>query len=75
MLKAALDKFVDDLVAAQKASGKSYRVAVVTFSNNNHDVALWNQYKMTGYYVGSNFIGYKDRDKSYGKALMDVSSA
>lgn len=75
MLKAALDKFVDDLVAAQKASGKSYRVAVVTFSNNNHDVALWNQYKMTGYYVGSNFVGYKDRDKSYGKALMDVSSA
>lgn len=75
MLKAALDKFVDDLVAAQNASGKSYRVAVVTFSNNNHDVALWNQYKMTGYYVGSNFIGYKDRDKSYGKALMDVSSA
>lgn len=75
MLKAALDKFVDDLLAAQKASGKSYRVAVVTFSNNNHDVALWNQYKMTGYYVGSNFIGYKDRDKSYGKALMDVSSA
>lgn len=74
MLKAALDKFVDDLVAAQNASGKSYRVAVVTFSNNNHDVALWNQYKMTGYYVGSNFIGYKDRDKSYGKALMDVSS-
>lgn len=75
MLKAALDKFVDDLLAAQNASGKSYRVAVVTFSNNNHDVALWNQYKMTGYYVGSNFIGYKDRDKSYGKALMDVSSA
>lgn len=75
MLKAALDKFVDDLVAAQNASGKSYRVAVVTFSNNNHDVALWNQYKMTGYYVGSNFIGYKDRDKSYGKAFMDVSSA
>lgn len=74
MLKAALDKFVDDLVAAQNASGKSYRVAVVTFSNNNHDVALWNQYKMTGYYVGSNFIGYKDRDKSYGKAFMDVSS-
>lgn len=74
MLKAALDKFVDDLVAAQKASGKSYRVAVVTFSNNN-DIATWTKYKMTGYYVGSNFIGYKDRDKSYGKALMDVSSA
>lgn len=74
MLKAALDKFVDDLVAAQNASGKSYRVAVVTFSNNN-DIAAWTKYKMTGYYVGSNFIGYKDRDKSYGKALMDVSSA
>lgn len=74
MLKAALDKFVDDLVAAQKASGKSYRVAVVTFSNND-DIATWTKYKMTGYYVGSNFIGYKDRDKSYGKALMDVSSA
>lgn len=74
MLKAALNKFVDDLVAAKNASGKSYRVAVVTFSNND-DVALWNQYKMTGYYVGSNFIGYKNRDKSYGKALMDVSSA
>lgn len=74
MLKAALDKFVDDLLAAQKASGKSYRVAVVTFSNND-DIATWTKYKMTGYYVGSNFIGYKDRDKSYGKALMDVSSA
>lgn len=74
MLKAALDKFVDDLLAAQNASGKSYRVAVVTFSNNN-DIATWTKYKMTGYYVGSNFIGYKDRDKSYGKALMDVSSA
>lgn len=74
MLKAALNKFVDDLVAAQKASGKSYRVAVVTFSNND-DIATWTKYKMTGYYVGSNFIGYKDRDKSYGKALMDVSSA
>lgn len=74
MLKAALDKFVDDLLAAQNASGKSYRVAVVTFSNNN-DIAAWTKYKMTGYYVGSNFIGYKDRDKSYGKALMDVSSA
>lgn len=74
MLKAALDKFVDDLVAAQNASGKSYRVAVVTFSNNN-DIAAWTKYKMTGYYVGSNFVGYKDRDKSYGKALMDVSSA
>ncbi len=73
MLKAALDKFVDDLVAAQNASGKSYRVAVVTFSNND-DIATWTKYKMTGYYVGSNFIGYKDRDKSYGKALMDVSS-
>lgn len=73
MLKAALDKFVDDLVAAQKASGKSYRVAVVTFSNNDDFWAL-TKYKMTGYYVGSNFIGYKDRDKSYGKALMDVSS-
>lgn len=73
MLKAALDKFVDDLLAAQNASGKSYRVAVVTFSNNN-DIATWTKYKMTGYYVGSNFIGYKDRDKSYGKALMDVSS-
>lgn len=74
MLKAALDKFVDDLVAAQNASGKSYRVAVVTFSNNN-DIAAWTKYKMTGYYVGSNFVGYKDRDKSYGKAFMDVSSA
>lgn len=74
MLKAALDKFVDDLVAAQNASGKSYRVAVVTFSNND-DIATWTKYKMTGYYVGSNFIGYKDRDKSYGKALMDVRSA
>lgn len=73
MLKAALDKFVDDLVAAQKASGKSYRVAVVTFSNND-DFWTLTKYKMTGYYVGSNFIGYKDRDKSYGKALMDVSS-
>lgn len=73
MLKAALNKFVDDLLAAQNASGKSYRVAVVTFSNNN-DIAAWTKYKMTGYYVGSNFIGYKDRDKSYGKALMDVSS-
>lgn len=73
MLKAALDKFVDDLVAAQKASGKSYRVAVVTFSNNDDFWAL-TKYKMTGYYVGSNFVGYKDRDKSYGKALMDVSS-
>lgn len=73
MLKAALDKFVDDLVAAQNASGKSYRVAVVTFSNNN-DIAAWTKYKMTGYYVGSNFVGYKDRDKSYGKAFMDVSS-
>lgn len=73
MLKAALDKFVDDLVAAQNASGKSYRVAVVTFSNNDDFWAL-TKYKMTGYYVGSNFIGYKDRDKSYGKALMDVSS-
>lgn len=73
MLKAALDKFVDDLLAAQKASGKSYRVAVVTFSNNN-DIATWTKYKMTGYYVGSNFVGYKDRDKSYGKALMDVRS-
>jgi len=74
MLKAALDKFVDDLLAAQNASGKSYRVAVVTFSNNN-DIAAWTKYKMTGYYVGSNFVGYKDRDKSYGKAFMDVSSA
>lgn len=74
MLKTALDKFVDDLLAAQNASGKSYRVAVVTFSNND-DIATWTKYKMTGYYVGSNFIGYKDRDKSYGKALMDVSSA
>lgn len=73
MLKAALDKFVDDLLAAQKASGKSYRVAVVTFSNND-DFWTLTKYKMTGYYVGSNFIGYKDRDKSYGKALMDVSS-
>lgn len=73
MLKAALDKFVDDLVAAQKASGKSYRVAVVTFSNND-DFWTLTKYKMTGYYVGSNFVGYKDRDKSYGKAFMDVSS-
>lgn len=73
MLKAALNKFVDDLVAAQKASGKSYRVAVVTFSNND-DFWTLTKYKMTGYYVGSNFIGYKDRNKSYGKALMDVSS-
>lgn len=73
MLKAALDKFVDDLVAAQKASGKSYRVAVVTFSNND-DFWTWTKYKMTGYYVGSNFIGYKNRDGSYDKALRDVSS-
>lgn len=73
MLKAALDKFVDDLVAAQKASGKSYRVAIVTFSNND-DFWTLTKYKMTGYYVGSNFVGYKDRDKSYGKAFMDVSS-
>lgn len=73
MLKAALDKFVDDLVAAQNASGKSYRVAVVTFSNND-DFWTLTKYKMTGYYVGSNFVGYKDRDKSYGKAFMDVSS-
>lgn len=73
MLKAALNKFVDDLLAAQKASGKSYRVAVVTFSNND-DFWTLTKYKMTGYYVGSNFVGYKDRDKSYGKAFMDVSS-
>lgn len=72
MLKAALDKFVDDLVAAQKASGKSYRVAVVTFSNND---SWGGDYAKTGYYVNSSFIGYKDRNKSYGKALMDVSSA
>lgn len=68
MLKAALNKFVDDLVAAQNASGKSYRVAVVTFSNAGSG------YAKTGYYVNSSFIGYKDRNKSYGKALMDVSS-
>ena len=72
MLKAALNKFVDDLVAAQNASGKSYRVAVVTFSNND---SWGGGYAKTGYYVNSSFIGYKDRDKSYGKALMDVSSA
>lgn len=72
MLKAALDKFVDDLLAAQNASGKSYRVAVVTFSNND---SWGGDYAKTGYYVNSSFIGYKDRDKSYGKALMDVSSA
>lgn len=72
MLKAALDKFVDDLLAAQKASGKSYRVAVVTFSNND---SWGGDYAKTGYYVNSSFIGYKDRNKSYGKALMDVSSA
>lgn len=72
MLKAALDKFVDDLVAAQKASGKSYRVAVVTFSNNNFVGA---RYAKTGYYVNSNFIGYNDRNGSYGKAFMNVSSA
>lgn len=72
MLKAALDKFVDDLLAAQNASGKSYRVAVVTFSNND---SWGGDYAKTGYYVNSSFIGYKDRNKSYGKALMDVSSA
>lgn len=72
MLKAALNKFVDDLLAAQKASGKSYRVAVVTFSNND---SWGGDYAKTGYYVNSSFIGYKDRNKSYGKALMDVSSA
>lgn len=72
MLKAALDKFVDDLLAAQNASGKSYRVAVVTFSNND---SWGGGYAKTGYYVNSSFIGYKNRNKSYGKALMDVSSA
>lgn len=71
MLKAALNKFVDDLLAAQKASGKSYRVAVVTFSNNNFVGA---RYAKTGYYVNSNFIGYNDRNGSYGKAFMNVSS-
>lgn len=71
MLKAALNKFVDDLLAAQKASGKSYRVAVVTFSNNGS----WGSYGKTGYYVNSKFIGYKNRDKSYGEAFMNVSNA
>lgn len=71
MLKAALNKFVDDLLAAQKASGKSYRVAVVTFSNNGS----WGFYGKTGYYVNSKFIGYMNRDKSYGEAFMNVSNA
>lgn len=71
MLKAALNKFVDDLVAAQNASGKSYRVAVVTFSNNGS----WGIYGKTGYYVNSKFIGYMNRDKSYGEAFMNVSNA
>lgn len=71
MLKAALNKFVDDLVAAQNASGKSYRVAVVTFSNNGS----WGSYGKTGYYVNSKFIGYKNRDKSYGEAFMNVGNA
>lgn len=71
MLKAALNKFVDDLLAAQKASGKSYRVAVVTFSNNGS----WGSYGKTGYYVNSKFIGYKNRDKSYGEAFMNVDNA
>lgn len=75
MLKAALNKFVDDLLAAQNASGKSYRVAVVTFSNNDSWDTFGGDYAKTGYYVNSSFIGYKDRNKSYGKALMDVSSA
>ena len=71
MLKAALNKFVDDLVAAKNASGKSYRVAVVTFSDND----TWGNYGKTGYYVNSKFIGYKDRNKSYGEAFMNVSNA
>lgn len=71
MLKAALNKFVDDLLAAQNASGKSYRVAVVTFSNNGS----WGFYGKTGYYVNSKFIGYMNRDKSYGEAFMNVGNA
>lgn len=72
MLKAALDKFIDDLVKAQTEHKTDYRVAVVTFSNNDS----WGRnYEKTGYYVNSKFIGYKNRDKSYGEAFMNVSNA